>query len=71
MACRRDRTEVAGGLVWVREFKYSVAPEGMTEFQAAMDDLELAPRDAAQRCPFRSTDSITGFSYCYLYLKET
>ena len=28
----------------------------------------LAPRDAAQRCPFRSTGSITGFSYCYLYL---
>jgi hypothetical protein len=40
----------------------------MTEFQAAMDDLELAPRDAAQRCPFRSTGSITGFSHCCLYV---
>ena len=27
-----------------------------------------ASRDAGQRCPFRSTGSFTGFSYCYLYL---
>jgi outer membrane lipoprotein SlyB len=30
--------------------------------------LGPASRDAGQRCPFRATGSITGFSYCYLYL---